>query len=94
MIIFIFILFNTLLFISINNLNILSLKYYLIIFGVLFLLEIISIVFLLLKKKVFKIIGFIFTILIILVNICGIYYLKVTNDFFDKSMLIMCVISC
>lgn len=85
MIIFIFILFNTLLFISINNLNILSLKYYLIIFGVLFLLEIISIVFLLLKKKVFKIIGFIFTILIILVNICGIYYLKVTNDFFDKS---------
>ena len=42
---------NILLFIFTNKLNILPIKYYLLIFGIIVVLEIVSILFILLKKK-------------------------------------------
>ena len=62
----ILIILNIILLISVHNLNLLTLKYYIIIFGVLLLLEIISIIFILIKPKFMKIIGYIFIILLII----------------------------
>ena len=76
---------NILLFIFTNKLNVLPIKYYLLIFGIIVVLEIISILFILLKKKILNIIGYILSIILIIVNICGIYYVRVTDDFLDKS---------
>lgn len=76
---------NILLFIFTNKLNILPIKYYLLIFGIIVVLEIVSILFILLKKKILNIIGYILSIILIIVNICGIYYVRVTDNFLDKS---------
>lgn len=81
----ILIILNILLFTFIHNLNVLTTKYYFLIFGVLFLLEIISIGLILLKKKVTMILGYIFILLLIILNVCGIYYVRVTDNFLDKS---------
>lgn len=76
---------NILLFIFTNKLNILPIKYYLLIFGIIVVLEIVSILFILLKKKILNVIGYILSIILIIVNICGIYYVRVTDNFLDKS---------
>lgn len=76
---------NILLFIFTNKLNILPIKYFLLIFGIIVVLEIVSILFILLKKKILNIIGYILSIILIIVNICGIYYVRVTDNFLDKS---------
>lgn len=76
---------NILLFIFTNKLNILPIKYYLLIFGIIVVLEIVSILFILLKKKILNIIGYILSIILIIINICGIYYVRVTDNFLDKS---------
>lgn len=76
---------NILLFIFTNKLNVLPIKYYLLIFGIIVVLEIISILFILLKKKILNVIGYILSIILIIVNICGIYYVRVTDNFLDKS---------
>ena len=76
---------NILLFIFTDKLNILPIKYYLLIFGIIVVLEIVSILFILLKKKILNIIGYILSIILIIVNICGIYYVRVTDNFLDKS---------
>ena len=76
---------NILLFIFTNKLNILPIKYYLLIFGIIVVLEIVSILFILLKKKILNIIGYILSVILIIVNICGIYYVRVTDNFLDKS---------
>ena len=82
---FIFLLLNILLFLFTRNLNVLTTKYYLIIFGILILLEVITILFQIPKNKIFNIIGHIISIILIIINICGIYYVKVTNNFLDKA---------
>lgn len=82
---FIFLILNILLFLFTRNLNVLTTKYYLIIFGILILLEVITILFQIPKNKIFNIIGHIISIILIIINICGIYYVKVTNNFLDKA---------
>lgn len=81
----ILIILNILLFIFVQNLNVLTVKYCSLLFGGLFLLEILSIVFTLIKKKVMIIIGYVLAILLIILNICGIYYVRVTDNFLDKA---------
>lgn len=76
---------NILLFKFTHDLNILPMKYYLLIFGGLLLLEIIFIIFIFLKKKILNIIGYIFIFILVIVNLCGIYYVKVTDNFFSKA---------
>ncbi len=82
---FILLILNILLFLFTRNLNVLTTKYYLIIFGILILLEVITILFQIPKNKIFNIIGHIISIILIIINICGIYYVKVTNNFLDKA---------
>lgn len=76
---------NILLFNFIYNLKILSVKYYVFIFGILFLLETISILFILLRKKILNVIGYILAFMLIGINLFGIYYVTVTQDFLNKS---------
>ena len=54
-------------------------------FGVLVLLEGITTIFLFINKKVFTILGNLFTILLILFQIGAIYYVNVTDSFLNKS---------
>ena len=85
---FLLLLLNVLLFIFIHNLNVFTTKYYLLLFGVLVLLEGITIIFLFINKKVFTILGYLFTILLILFQIGAIYYVNVTDSFLNKSFSI------
>ena len=82
---FLLLLLNVLLFIFIHNLNVFTTKYYLLLFGVLVLLEGITTIFLFINKKVFTILGYLFTILLILFQIGAIYYVNVTDSFLNKS---------
>lgn len=66
------------------KLNILPTKYLILIISIELLLTIISTL-QIINKKVFKIIGIIASILIILLNIIGLYYIKNTDDFIDKN---------
>ena len=79
------IILNILLLYFVSKLNILSIKYYLIIFGILLILEITSTIFLFSKNKIIKIIGYIFSLILIIINISGIYYVVMTNNFLNKS---------
>lgn len=76
---------NILLFNFIYNLKILSVKYYVFIFGILFLLETISILFISLRKRILNVIGYILAFMLIGINLFGIYYVIVTQDFLNKS---------
>ena len=68
-----------------HDLNVLPAKYYFVMAGVLFLLVVISILLISRKKKVLLIIGYILTFLLITLNVCGIYYVSVTDHFLDKA---------
>lgn len=81
----ILILLNIILFIFIHDLDILTTKYYFLLFGIILILEILSILLIISKKKITKILGYIITTILIIFNICSIYYVKVTDNFFDKS---------
>ncbi len=81
----ILIILNTLLLIFIHNLNVLTVKYYFLIFGGLFLLEIISIRLILIKKKPTIVIGYLLILLLVILNLTGIYYVRVTNHFLNQS---------
>ena len=76
---------NILLFAFTNKLNIIPIKYYLIIFGTIAILEVISILLIFLKKKVFNVIGYILGIALIIFQIAGIYYVRVTDNFLNKA---------
>ena len=76
---------NIILFSFTHNLNVLPFKYYSMICGLLLLLEVISILLITRKKKVLVMIGYIFTLILIILNICGIYYVNVTDHFLDKA---------
>lgn len=76
---------NILLFAFTNKLNIIPIKYYLIIFGTIAILEVISILLIFLKKKVFNVIGYILGIALIIFQMAGIYYVRVTDNFLNKA---------
>lgn len=80
-----FIILNILLFVFIHNLNVLTLKYYLLVFGLLLIFEVVAIILVLTKKKILSIIGYILILILMILNICGIYYVKVTDNFLNKS---------
>lgn len=82
---FILLVLNILLFIFTNSLNILTTNYYLLVFGVLVIVEILSLLLISRKKRIISIIGYIVGVLLIIINISGIYYVKVTDNFLDKS---------
>ncbi len=86
----ILVILNVLLFLSVHSLDVLTVKYYYLIFGALFFLEIISIGLISIglisiKKKATIIIGYILALLLIILNICGMYYIKVTDHFLDQA---------
>lgn len=69
----------------INSLNILPFKYLIIIISILLFINAISIIFIFINKKVFKIIGYILILLTMIFNCIACYYLKITNNFLDNS---------
>ena len=69
----------------INSLNILPFKYLIIIISILLFINIISIIFIFINKKVFKIIGYILILLTMIFNCIACYYLKITNNFLDNN---------
>lgn len=81
----ILIILNILLFKFTHDLDVLPVKYYSMMIGVLLLLETVSILLISRKKKVFLITGYTFTFLLIVLNLCGIYYVNVTNHFLDQA---------
>lgn len=70
---------------TINKLGILPTYYIVALLGVLVLLNVIFFVLTSRKNKACKVIGYILSILIILVSITGIYYIKTTDNFLEKS---------
>ena len=69
----------------INSLNILPFKYLIIIISILLFINAISIIFIFINKKVFKIIGYILILLTMIFNCIACYYLKITNKFLDNN---------
>lgn len=69
----------------INSLNILPFKYLIIIISILLFINAISIIFIFINKKVFKIIGYILILLTMIFNCVACYYLKITNKFLDNN---------
>jgi len=80
-----FFILNAFLFGFAYHLEVFPVKYYFLLFGVLFFLEILSIVLISRKKKVLMMIGSFLTLLLVIVNGCGIYYVNVTNHFLDTA---------
>lgn len=81
----ILIILNIFLFKFTHDLNVLPVKYYSMMVGAFLLLEVVSILLISRKKKVLLIIGYIFTFLLIVLNICGIYYVSVTDHFLNQA---------
>lgn len=71
--------------ITINNLNILPLKYYYLFLTTILIFNITNIILIKINKKPTKIINIILNILIIIISIIGIRYGKKTIDFINKS---------
>lgn len=71
--------------ISINKLNIIPTKYYIIGLIILIAINIIAIILLLLKNIIFKIIGILLSIILITLSVIGLKYVNNTNEFLDKS---------
>ncbi len=71
--------------ISINKLNVIPMKYFIIGIGILAVINILLIILLLLKNIIFKIIGVILSIILIAASLFGLPYINNTNDFLDKS---------
>lgn len=68
-----------------HNLNVLPNKYYLVIFGTMIILEIVSVLSIINKRKIINAIGYILSIFLIAINIFGIYYVKITDNFLTNS---------
>lgn len=66
-------------------LNILPIKYIILLIVVLILFNIMEIFFLMKKRKTFKIIGGVISLIFVIVSIFGIYYISETNDFLNKA---------
>lgn len=81
----ILIILNIFLFKFTHDLNVLPIKYYSMMIGILLLLEVVSILLISRKKKVLLITGYILTLFLIVLNICGIYYVSVTDHFLDQA---------
>lgn len=82
---FISLLLSIILTIELKNLNILPNKYLIIISIFLLLLNIIGIITILIKTKTSKIIGITLSILLIIINITGLYYINNTKNFFKNG---------
>lgn len=76
---------NIFLFKFTHDLNVLPVKYYSMMIGVLLLLEVVSVLLISRKKKLLLITGYILTLLLIVINIFGIYYVNVTDHFLDHA---------
>lgn len=82
---FILVILNILLFKFTHDLNVLPIKYYSMMIGILLLLEVGSILLISRKKKNLIMTGYILTVLLIVLNLCGIYYVSVTDHFLNKA---------
>lgn len=71
--------------ISINKLNIIPTKYYIVVLTILALINIISIILLLLKNIIFRILGILLSVILIVSSIIGLKYVNNTNEFLDNS---------
>jgi LCP family protein required for cell wall assembly len=78
-------LFTLLLTIFILLLNIIPIKYLLFIITLLILINTICFIFIKNKRKVLKIIGYVISVILIIVSTIGSYYLYKTNKFLDKA---------
>lgn len=81
----ILIILNILLFKFTHDLNVLPAKYYSMMIGILLLLEVVSILLISGKKKSLIITGYLLTLLLIVLNLCGIYYVNVTDHFLNQA---------
>lgn len=79
------ILLSIILIITINNLNILPLKYYYLFLTTILIFNITNIILIKINKKTTKIINIILNILIIIISVIGIRYGKKTIDFINNS---------
>ncbi len=70
---------------NVYRLNVLPIKYLIFIIVIVLLLNVIATLFQKLKRKIFKIIGYVIFSIIFLVSIIGLYYSSVTLKFIDKS---------
>lgn len=70
---------------SINKLNIIPPKYYIIGIVILTIINILAIILLMLRKIIFKILGIIISICLIILSIIGLQYINNTNKFLDTS---------
>ena len=69
----------------INDMNIIPNKYLYIFLGILITLNILGLIFMLLKKKIFSIFSIIIYLLIFIISILGIWYSSNTINYLDKS---------
>lgn len=79
------ILTTTYLIISINKLNIIPTKYYIVGLILLIIINVLVILSLLLKQMMFKVLGIILSVFIIAISAIGIKYINNTNEFLDNS---------
>ena len=81
------ILLTIILILQLNNLNILPPKYLLLFTFILLLFNILSIIFVFIDKKVFKIIGYTLSVILIIFNLIFCYYIKTTNNFLNNTIV-------
>lgn len=67
------------------SLNILPLKYSILLIGILLVIGLSSIFLIKKKKKQFRIVGYILSVILIIISSVGSYYLSVTNNFLNKA---------
>ena len=83
----ILILLTILLILQLNNLNILPPKYLSLFTFILLLFNILSIIFVFIDKKIFKIIGYTLSVILIIFNLIFCYYIKTTNNFLNNTIV-------
>ena len=71
--------------ISVHNLNVLPTKYFLLFIGIIVIINILSNLFLCLKKWLFRITGILLSIILIVISVIGITYVKETDNFLETS---------
>lgn len=78
-------LLTLLLLVFLKRIDILPLKYFLLITIILFFINFIGILFICFKNKILKVIGYIVITLLIIFNCIACYYIKTTDNFLNKS---------
>lgn len=81
--------FTILLSYFIFTLNILPLKYSILLVGLLLIIDIGAVFLIKQKKKGIRIIGYIISIILALISIVGSYYLSTTNSFLNKALIML-----